>query len=165
MATAPKPSKTESQGSEARRSSRLRIAIPITISGKDVNGEAFRERVLTLLVNAHGAKIVTCHQLAVGLEVLIDNPALVRSVKANVVWVGEKLGPSGLLEVGVQLFQAQNIWGIEFPPDDWQAEEPAVTKPEAASDSATAPARPGEPLSSATPRLTPPGSRPPGGLR
>jgi hypothetical protein len=93
-----------------------------------VNGEAFRENVRTLVINTHGAKIATYHQLALGAEILIENPALVRSVKATVVWLGKK--PAGLdpYEVGLQLFEAQNIWGIEFPPDDWQAESSAVAR-------------------------------------
>ena len=125
MTTEPKPTKIGSQGPEGRRSTRLPIAIPITISGKDAGGASFRENVHTLVINTHGAKIVTCHQLALGVEILMENRGLIRSVRANVVWVGKKPGPSGLFEVGVQLHQAQNIWGIEFPPDDWQAEVPA----------------------------------------
>jgi hypothetical protein len=160
MATAPKLSKTETPGPEGRRSTRLPIAIPITISGKDASGASFRENVHTLVVNTHGAKVITCHELTLGVEILIENPALVRSVRANVVWVGKKPGPSGLFEVGVQLLQAQNIWGIGFPPDDWQAEvpagggvseatkttSPAGTKPRAVPGAAQAQARPGEPL-------------------
>ena len=170
MATAPKLSKTETPGPEGRRSTRLPIAIPLTISGKDAGGASFRENVHTLVVNTHGAKIVTCHQLALGVEILMENRALVRSVKANVVWMGKNPGPSGLFEAGVKLLQAQNIWGIEFPPDDWQAEvpagggvseatktaSPAGTKPGAAPGAAKAQARPVEPLSSATTRPTAP---------
>jgi hypothetical protein len=170
MGTAPKPSKTETKGPEGRRSTRLAIAIPITISGKDDSGESFRENVHTLVVNTHGAKIATFHRLNLGTEIRIDNPALVRYVRASVVWLGKKPSPTGANEVGVQLLQAQNIWGIEFPPDDWQAElpagggslettknaPPAETKPVAVPGAAKAQARPGEPLSSATARPTAP---------
>jgi len=170
MTTESKPSKTETKGPGGRRSTRLSIAIPITISGKDASGASFRENVHTLVVNAHGAMIVTCHQLAVGAEVLIENRALVRSTRANVAFVGKEPGPSGLLEVGVQLPEAQNIWGIQFPPDDWQdyklageggsettrSAPPAGTKPGATPGAANAQARPGEPLSSATARPTVP---------
>ena len=63
MATAPKLSTTETPGPEGRRSTRLSIAIPITISGKDAGGASFRENVHTLVVNTHGAKVITCHEL------------------------------------------------------------------------------------------------------
>jgi hypothetical protein len=72
MATTPKPSKTE--GPEGRRSTRLPISIPITISGRDASGEAFRENVRTLVINTHGAKIATHHQLTLGAEIQIENP-------------------------------------------------------------------------------------------
>jgi hypothetical protein len=125
MVTAPKPDKPESLGPEGRRSTRLPISIPITISGRDASGEAFRENVRTLVINTHGARIGTYHQLSLGAEILIENPALVRSVKTSVVWLGKKPAAHEPYEVGLQLFEAENIWGIEFPPDDWQAESPA----------------------------------------
>jgi hypothetical protein len=106
-----------------RRSTRLSLAIPIIISGKDTDQNEFKEETRTLVVNKHGAKIVTAHQLAMGMEILIENPALGTAAKATVAWVGPEYRPGELHQVGLQLFEARNIWGIEFRPDDWSHEE------------------------------------------
>jgi hypothetical protein len=103
---------------DGRRSTRLPISLPIVIHGKDAQQEAFRESTHTLIVNQHGAKLATTHQLLLGAEVLIENTTLGSVAKANVVWVSPKYSPHGRNEVGVQLVEAQNIWGIEFPPND-----------------------------------------------
>jgi hypothetical protein len=104
-----------------RQSTRLSLSLPIVIHGRDAQQKAFRERTLTLVINKHGAKLLTSLQLVIGAEILIENPTLGNVAKANVVWVSAKRDPSGLHEAGVQLAESQNIWGIEFPPDDWTA--------------------------------------------
>jgi hypothetical protein len=110
-----------------RRSTRLSLSIPIIISGKDTDQNEFKEETRTLVVNKHGAKIVTAHQLAMGMEILIENPALGTAAKATVAWVGPEYRPGELHQVGLQLFEARNIWGIEFRPDDWSREEAQPT--------------------------------------
>ena len=115
-----------------RRSTRLFISIPVVISGVDADGNSFSEGVRTLIVNKHGGKIATTHDLVMGTEVLIENPALGIAAKASVVWLGEKSYSGDLHHVGFQLFEAQNVWGIAFPPDDWRSEprEEAPPAPE-----------------------------------
>jgi len=107
---------------EERRSTRLSISIPVVISGADADGNNFSESVRTLIVNKHGGRIATTHHLAVGTEVLIENHSLGVVARALVAWLGEKQSPRGLRHVGLQLLEAQNVWGIAFPPDDWSLE-------------------------------------------
>jgi D-mannonate dehydratase len=173
------PSNTEKEeqtGTGARRSTRLAIAMPITLSGKDAAGNSFKENTRTIVVNKHGAKIATMHQLVLGTEVEIGNRALGLTARAAVVWAGDKRTPQKYFEAGIQLFKAQDIWGIEFPPGDWQekpatgasngksesagrpptgAPAPAAAPPPVAGKSTAAPvpipSRPGEP---AAPKLT-----------
>ncbi len=122
-----------------RRSTRLSLSIPIVISGKDTDQNEFKEETRTLVVNKHGAKIVTVHQLAMGMEILIENPALGTAAKATVAWVGPEYRPGELHQVGLQLFEARNVWGIEFHPDDWSQEEAQPTGATPPSGSAHAP--------------------------
>ncbi len=103
-----------------RRSTRLSIAIPIFISGTNSQGEHFREKAHTLVVNKHGAKIATAQPLAYGAEIVIENPAVGVTAKALVLLSGNLETPDGSPAVAVQLFEAQNIWGIQFPPVDWE---------------------------------------------
>jgi hypothetical protein len=131
-----------------RRSTRLAISVPVVISGLDAEGNPFRESVHTLLVNKHGGKIAITRHLLLGAEVLIENLVIGTTAKAHVVWFGEKRPPRESHHVGLQLLEAQNIWGIEFPPDDWDRAAvnaggaPAVQAEPAAPAPAAEPAPP-----------------------
>lgn len=124
MAAPPKQERGEAQGISGRRSTRLFISIPLTLTGKDGDGHTFKENTRTLIINKHGAKVATTHQVALGAEVIVENRALGRTAKANVVWLSDRASPKDPWEIGLQLTEAQNIWGIEFPPDDWQEGPP-----------------------------------------
>lgn len=103
-----------------RRSARLSMVVPITIKGTDFNEQVFKENTWTIGVNKHGAKVATFRQLALGSQVLIENPILGRTALATVIRVGEKRFPEDPYEIGVELVEAQNVWGVKFPPEDWQ---------------------------------------------
>jgi len=105
-----------------RRSTRLSIAIPVTISGVDSDGNAYSESVRTVIINKHGGKIATTRHLNMGAEVLIENRAMGAVAKASVAWLNEEHRAGDLHNVGLRLTEAQNIWGVAFPPDDWVAE-------------------------------------------
>ncbi len=100
------------------------MIIPITIHGLDASGQSFKENTWTIGVNKQGAKIATFHPLALGTQISIVNPILGRTAKGRVIWVGEKRFPEDPYEVGVELTEAQNVWGIKFPPEDWQKSGP-----------------------------------------
>jgi len=114
----------EAPEAAGRRSSRIAIAIPITLSGKDEAGNAFKEKSRTIVINKHGAKISTFHHLALGADVTVENQLLGRSAKATVVWFGDRRSPRAPMEIGIRLEEAQNLWGIELPPEDWQEGPP-----------------------------------------
>ena len=120
MATPTNQANETTAGALGRRSTRLSIAIPIAISGRNAAGAAFKENSRTITVNKHGAKISTAQPLTLGTEIVIENRHLGGTARANVVWLGERKGLKEPVEVGVQLTEASNIWGIEFPPEDWQ---------------------------------------------
>jgi hypothetical protein len=105
-----------------RRSTRLSIAIPVTISGVDADGNSYSESVRTVIINKHGGRIATTRHLNMGAEVLIENRAMGAVAKANVAWLNEEHRAGDLHNVGLRLTEAQNIWGVAFPPDDWIAE-------------------------------------------
>jgi hypothetical protein len=139
---------------DGRRSSRISLSLPIVIHGKDAQQKTFRESTHTLIVNKHGAKFLTAQRLAIGAEILIENPTLGSVAKANVVWVSAKRNQNGLHEAGVQLTEAQNIWGLEFPPDDWTTNGIDLGAPAAEEAPAPHPA----PVESAPAQTPPPAS-------
>lgn len=113
----------------SRRSTRIYLSLPIVIQGKDAQQKAFREDTRTLIVNRHGARLITSQQLVVGAEILVENPALRSMVKANVVWVSARQDTTGRREAGIQLAESRNIWGIEFPSDDWSTDVNVADSP------------------------------------
>jgi len=131
---------------KARRSTRLSISIPVIISGLDAQGNRFSETAHTVAVNKHGAKITTAHVLALGTEIEIENPPLGIVAKAHVVWLGENKPPRELHDVGIQLVEAKDVWGIAFPPSDWglEAEDLKPATPVAEPDADGPP--PAEPV-------------------
>ncbi len=124
MAVEEVQSPAEQEAPSGRRSSRVNVAIPVTLVGKDAIGHPFKESTRTIVINKHGAKVSTFHDLALGAELRIENRSLGRSAKATVVWLGERRSPKHASEVGLQLLYAENIWGFEFPPADWQEGPP-----------------------------------------
>lgn len=129
---------SDQSSKQDRRSTRLSISIPVVISGEDAEGKSFSECVRTLIVNKHGGKIATAHRVPIGNEVTIENRALGVVAKATVVWLGGNHGQPNFHHVGLQLLEAQNVWGVVFPPDDWSVELQEEEPQAAAVESTTA---------------------------
>ena len=144
----------EGGGPEDRQNKRLNLSLPIVIRGKDAQQNEFRENTRTLLVNPHGAKLLTAQRLFVGAEIIIENPAQGTTARANVVWVSSKQNASGLREVGVQLLTSKDVWGLDLPPGDLPTEE--KDQEEAKEAEANPPAPAAAPAKGATAQGPPP---------
>jgi hypothetical protein len=116
----PSPDESNIPGVVGRRSARLSIIIPVTLRGTDAAGQAFKENTWTICVNKHGGRIATFHQLADDDQIVIENPLLGRTAKARVNRVCERRFAEDPYEVCVELLEAENVWGVKFPPEDWQ---------------------------------------------
>ncbi|MBZ5564224.1 MAG: hypothetical protein LAP13_17605 [Acidobacteriia bacterium] len=132
------PEKAIWQGVERRRSTRLTVTIPITLRGKEAGGREFRERTRAVTLNNHGARIITVHELLPGSELTIENPSAGLAVPGIVVWSSERRTPRDPFEVGIELVKPGNVWGIEFPPENWQEGVGVPAAAAEASASATA---------------------------
>ena len=122
----PTPNESDIPGVVGRRSARLSIIVPVTVRGTDAAGQAFKENTWTICVNKHGGRIATFHQLADDDQVVIENPLLGRSAKARVMRVCERRFAEDPFEVCVELLEAQNVWGVKLPPEDWQKERQII---------------------------------------
>ncbi|MGH9356348.1 MAG: hypothetical protein ACRD10_09490, partial [Terriglobia bacterium] len=100
------------------------VAVPITISGKNAKGEPFREETYSISINQQGARLATWQTINCGSELLIENLPRGMAAKAKVVSFTEKASPSVPHQIGVELRDPKNIWGIQYPPPDWR--RPAV---------------------------------------
>lgn len=105
--------------SEKRRCTRLRVAAPVIVAGKDSLGRKFREETRTLSINRLGAAIETAHVIAPGADLLIKNQFMGVTVRARALrWTrGEE---AGLSQLAVELLDLKNVWGIQYPPADWR---------------------------------------------
>jgi hypothetical protein len=122
----PTPDEPEIPGVVGRRSARLSIIVPITVHGTDAAGQSFKENTWTISVNQHGGRIATFHRLAVDDQILIENPLLGRSARGRVNRVSEKRFAEDPFEVCVEFLEAQNVWGVRLPPEDWEKERQGV---------------------------------------
>ena len=143
-------SETENQ---KRRSTRVVQAVPITVTGVDALGQPFKERTTTIMVNCHGCKYQSKHYVpknsTVTIEIPRPEPAYPpRVVPGRVVWVQRPRTVRELFQIGLEFEISANVWGIAFPPDDWDpapVDDPAtIPTPEqvAAALAAMAPPAP-----------------------
>ncbi len=104
-----------SRVTDRRRSKRILKAIPILLSGSDIDGQQFSEQTRTLVLSRHGAGIFSTKKLA-PQAVLI-----VRSVETNqeaaVRVIDQVAGtPEGYTYGVVFLDPSVNLWNVEFAP-------------------------------------------------
>jgi PilZ domain len=111
-------------GSEKRRSSRVPMAVPITVSGIDALGETFREFTTTLSVSCNGCKYKSKNYVQrdsfVTIEIIPQNPRLApRAVKGRARWVQRPRNLREQYEIGLEFVVSGNVWGLDPPPPDW----------------------------------------------
>ena len=100
-----------------RRSMRILLSVPISVSGK-ISAGNFTEETRTLVVNAHGALISLAANVAVGETVTILHKASGQFRECRMIYIGSV--QAGKSQVGVEFIQAcPDFWQIDFPPDDW----------------------------------------------
>jgi hypothetical protein len=114
---------------KARRTTRIPLRIPVLIVHEH-EGATRSFDGWTMIVNIHGAKIECKHAFALHQEVTIQVPFNKMSQKGKVVWARTELNEKGNREFGVELNEPENLWGVGFPPSDWDA----TKGPKAASD-------------------------------
>ena len=126
MDTQPSPDGSDIPGVVGRRSARLTVIVPVTIRGTDLGGQVFKENTWTISVNKHGGRLATFHNMAAGAPLVIENPLLGRTAKAQVIRVCEKRFPEDPYEICVELLEAQNVWGVKLLPEDWKTSRPVA---------------------------------------
>ncbi len=107
-----------------RRSTRIDHAVPLTVTGVDSSRGPYREQVSTVSISAHGCKYESRNQVLKNSLVILElnghkpNSSPV-SAHGHVKWVKLLPDTSGLAQIGIELDDPGNIWGVDAPPQDW----------------------------------------------
>jgi hypothetical protein len=100
-----------------RRSQRVMLSLPVTVSGKEPQGP-FSENTQTTIVNAYGALVGLKAKLAKGQIVLLQSATSPDEQECQIIWVGPAAG--GKIQYGLEFTKpALKFWGVTFPPPDW----------------------------------------------
>jgi len=101
-----------------RRSTRVRVEIPITVTSLD-RKHVFAAECMALVVSAQGCGFRTPQALPLETPVLLSNlpgGGTASGRVANCLPLGSE-GKQFL--IGVALYNSGNVWGIVDPPADW----------------------------------------------
>ena len=104
---------------DLRRSSRISVTIPLEVRSQNPDGSETRAPATTKYVNRHGGLLLSEQMLVTDSEVMLYIPHLERETQCKVVWVSEQQDKAGFYGLGIELRDAENFWGVQFPPDDW----------------------------------------------
>jgi len=109
---------------ESRRSTRIERSVPLIVFGQNRLGEPFVERTVSTSVNLHGCRYPSRHDYGVGTWVTLQVVGLnvepkPPAIRARVRSVHTSQSTRELQQVGVELENPANVWGIVTPPPDW----------------------------------------------
>ena len=117
-----------------RRSTRLRVEIPVTVTSLD-RMRPFAERCVVLVASAQGCGLRSTKALQLETPIMIgDLPGggCVTARVANCL----PLGNEGFL-IGASLYNQGNVWGIANAPEDWDSStqgDPMAARPAAVNE-------------------------------
>jgi PilZ domain-containing protein len=109
--------------SNRRKSQRIMLRVPVTISGYDANGIQFKEKTFTEVISAYGAMLLIEAPITKGRRLVLAKGPGDESLECIAVHIGRQMGEK--VEVGVKFAQPNPaFWKISFPPSDWSPRHP-----------------------------------------
>ena len=103
-----------------RRSTRLRVEIPVMVTSLD-RVHPFSERCVALVVSAQGCGFRSPHALPLETPVLLGELPAGGGTSGRVASCLPLGGDAQSFLIGVALYNHGNVWGIADPPADWAA--------------------------------------------
>ena len=120
----------------ARRSTRLRVEIPLTVTSMDRRNPLFATCV-ALVVSPQGCGLRTTQALPIKTPVLLSDLPGGGSASGRVANC-LPLGKDGkYFLIGISLYNQANIWGIADPPEDWNVTSTSNAAPARAEGNTT----------------------------
>ena len=139
---------------ESRRSTRIDRSVPLIVFGQNRLGEPFVERTVSTSINLHGCRYPSRHECGVGTWVTLQVVGLnvepkPPAVRAQVRSIHPSQSLRELQQVGVELENPANVWGVVSPPQDWLGSEETTSSPPPFSVSAPTEPEPPTPAADA----------------
>ena len=110
---------------DARRSTRVFQAVPLSVSGMNELGNPFVEMTSVVAFNCHGCLYRSRYHNRPGSWVTLHmanaDSGKAQPVRAQVRFVRLPANPTELYQVGVELENPANVWSIPAPPEDWSS--------------------------------------------
>jgi hypothetical protein len=103
-----------SESSPLRRSSRVPLRIPVTVSGTSPDATPFEEDAYISSVSKFGASLKTQLPLETGMQVKVQPKQGREGAFFQVVWTRRE-SPSRAGEVGIEYLEVSDFLGITFP--------------------------------------------------
>ena len=108
---------TSGADSNRRRSQRVILSVPVTVSGPGAKGK-FSEDTKTLVVNAHGALITLAAKVSQGQQLELKTASNPEPQTCKVVYIGPTVQTQ--TQVGLEFTKpAPHFWHVAFPPENW----------------------------------------------
>lgn len=108
---------TSGPDSNRRRSQRVILSVPVTVSGTGAKGK-FSEDTKTLVVNAHGALITLAAKVSQGQQLELKTASNPEPQTCKVVYIGPTVQTQ--TQVGLEFTKpAPHFWHVAFPPENW----------------------------------------------
>jgi hypothetical protein len=100
------------------RTTRVTLAINVSIRGQNAAGSPFNETCQTLTVNANGCLLEMATPVAKEQPLVLKNVRTTAEIPCTVVSLGNNA--NGKTQVALRFEQpSPRFWGLGFPPEDW----------------------------------------------
>ena len=142
-----------------RRSTRLVVRLLVQICVPGPGGALEKVTGRSVVVNRYGCRIESKKFLPMGQVADITVFATGRTGKGKVIWADSRPNKNGNYEFALQFEGPCNLWGVEFPPEDWEKEQdnqdlisptaPAQESPSEVSSRASLPVQTVQPMAPA----------------
>jgi len=110
---------------KARRSTRIPMRLPVQLAFRDAAGASHKVDAWTMILNKHGARVECKQSFGLKQEIVLTVVPTKKSAKGKVVWREAQPNHKGHFEFAVELTDSENLWGVEFPPSDWNTRKAA----------------------------------------
>jgi hypothetical protein len=109
--------------SNRRKSQRILMRTPVSVSGYEESGASFKENTYTISISPLGALIFILSSVKMGQRLVLLNKQTKAFVECTVVHKGDRQAEG--LEIGVQFATpSPTFWSVTFPPVDWSPQHP-----------------------------------------